>query len=98
MIDSWQNVQNDCMLCEMEKRTDWYIETRDFVVAEKLGGGPFVVVKEHKKQLDEWEWLEMERTVGMVFKEFNVRVMMNIVEDHWHGHLITDESVDLSDE
>lgn len=94
----WENVQEDCLLCEMEKKTDWHLETQDWVVAEKLGGGPFVVSKRHQKELSDEEWEEMERIVGFVFDEFTVRVMMSLVKDHWHGHLITDEDVDLSDE
>lgn len=95
---NWRNVQDGCMLCEMEKRTDWHLETQDWVVAEKLGGGPFVVYKKHQENLSDEEWADMERVVGKVFDEFNVRVLMNIVEEHWHGHLVTDESVDLSSE
>lgn len=77
------------MLCSMDKRTHWYLETDDWVVAEKLGGGPFVVYKEHTEELSGEEWLEMEQVVGQVFDDFEIRVLMNIVEDHWHGHIIT---------
>lgn len=95
---NWRNVDRQCQLCEMDKRTEWHLETKDWVVAEKLGGGPFVVYKKHTKELTEDEWDDMLRIVGKVFDEFEIRVLMNIVEDHWHGHIITDEDVDLSDE
>lgn len=85
---NWRNVQSDCLLCRMEKRTKWYLETKDWVVAEKLGGGPFVVYKRHTKELSDDEWQDMERVVSHVFEDFEVRVLMNIVESHWHGHLI----------
>lgn len=84
----WENVQDDCLLCEMEKRTKWYIETPDWVVAEKLQGGPFVVYKRHKKELSDEEWERMEHIVGLIFDEFDIQVMMNLVKDHWHGHIV----------
>lgn len=86
------------MLCEMEKRTEWYIETPSFVVAEKLGGGPFVVSKSHKKKLTDDEWKRAEHLVGLLFDDFELVVRMNLVPDHWHAHIVTDERVDLSDE
>lgn len=95
----WRNVQDNCLLCEMEKRTNWYIETRSWVVAEKLGGGPFVVSKHHKKELSDDEWDKMERIVGLAgFNDFEIDVRMSLVKSHWHGHIITDDSIDLSDE
>ena len=96
--DHWENVQNDCPLCEMDKRTEWHLETRDWVIAEKLGGGPMVVYKTHKTELSDEEWSDMERVVGKVFDEFDIRVLMGVVEDHWHGHIIVDENIDLSNE
>lgn len=95
---NWRNVQHDCPLCEMEKKTEWYFETKDWVIAEKLGGGPMIVSKRHESYISDEKWQEMERMVGYVFDDFEIRVQMNIVEDHWHGHIVTDESVDLSDE
>lgn len=96
--DHWENVQDGCLLCNMEKKTEWYIETPRFVVAEKLGGGPFVVSKKHQMELSDEEWAAMEHLVGLLFDDFEVRVLMNLVEDHWHGHIVTEEDVDLSDE
>lgn len=95
---TWENVQPDCMLCRMEQRTHWYEETEDWVVAEKLGGGPFVVSKEHTEELSDEQWSAMEKVVGRHFGEFEIRVLMNLVTEHWHAHIITDEEVDLSDE
>lgn len=96
---NWRNVQEDCLLCEMEKKTEWYLETPDWVIAEKLGGGPFVVYKKHTKELSDEEWEEMERVVGIIFPDFEIRVRMNLVPDHWHGHIIeTGETRDLSGE
>jgi hypothetical protein len=84
---TWKNVQDDCLLCEMDKRTEWYLETKDWVVAEKLGGGPFIVYKRHQTELSDEEWDDMERVAGRVFDDFDVRVIMSHCPNHWHGHL-----------
>jgi len=95
----WENVQPDCMLCEMDRRTEWYLETPEWVVAEKLGGGPFVVSKKHQESLSDEEWDHMEHVVGICFDEFEIDVRMNLVPSHWHGHITTSNTdQDLSDE
>ena len=94
----WRNTQGDCLLCEMEKRTEWYFETKDWVVAEKLGGGPFVVYKRHKKELSDDEWEDMERIVSYVFEDFELRVIMAHCPNHWHGHIVTTDDPDLEGE
>ena len=96
--DTWSNVQEDCILCEMEKRTEWYLETPDFIVAEKITGGPFVVFKTHRDKLTPSEKDKMRHIVGLVFDDFEIRVMMNLVEDHWHGHIVTTDSPSLDGE
>lgn len=96
---TWNNAHGNCLLCRMEKKTEWYLETEDWVVAEKLGGGPFVVYKTHKKQLSEEEWDEMEETVARVFDDFEVDVRMGMVPNHWHGHIIpSGKAFDLTNE
>lgn len=94
----WQNVQDDCMLCQMEKKTEWHFETPSWVIAEKLGGGPFIVYKKHQKELSDEEWEEMERMVGFCFDDFELEVIMSHCSNHFHAHIVTDGSVDLSDE
>lgn len=98
--DNWSNVQNDCMLCEMEKKTKWYIETPDFVVAEKLGGGPFIVSKTHQKELSDEESEKMRHLVELLFgKDAETRVIMGMCPNHYHAHIIADDlDVDLSHE
>lgn len=96
--DEWFNVHRDCMLCDMEKKTKWYLETPRLVIAEKLGGGPFVVWKAHTKELTEEQREVVEHAVGILFDDFDIAVRMNLVEDHWHGHIVTDDEVDLSNE
>jgi len=95
----WEDVQDDCMLCEMEKRTEWYLETRDWVVAEKLSSGPFIVYKKHTKSLTDDEWDRMEHIVGLVYDDFEIDVRMGMVPDHWHGHILPKgEHFDLTNE
>jgi len=83
----------------MSKKTEWHLETPRLVVAEKLGGGPFVVWKEHKQELSDEEWAGVEHTCGILFDEFEIDVRMNLVSSHWHGHLLVDDgTIDLSNE
>jgi hypothetical protein len=86
---NWDNSQAACQLCQMDKRTDWYIETQDWLVAEKLGGGPFVVVKAHTDTISDKQWRRMREIVGLVFDDFEITVLMNICTDHWHGYITT---------
>lgn len=96
---NWKNVDESCQLCRMSKKTEWHLETKRWVIAEKLGGGPFVVSKRHQKELSDEEWDEMERIVGLLYDDFDIVVRMNLVKDHWHAHLILpDEENDLSGE
>ena len=89
-IGHWDNAKEHCMLCEMEKKTEWHLETPNFVVAEKLGGGPFVVVKEHVKELTKSQYRQMQHVVGLLYDDFEIVVRMNLVKDHWHGHIRTE--------
>lgn len=86
---NWRNVDEDCQLCEMEERTEWHLETADWVIAEKLTGhGDMVVYKRHTSDLSDDEWEEMERIVGILYDEFEIEVLMHHVEDHFHAHII----------
>lgn len=85
---TWENVQQDCMLCEMEERTKWYYEDENVVIAEKLTGGPFVVWKEHKEELAEEERKYVEKKVReFAGSDYTLAVLMNICEHHWHAHI-----------
>ena len=96
MASDWENVQDGCMLCEMDKRTEWYEETENWVVAENLGGGDFVVSKTHQEEISDEEWEEMEEVVGRVFDEFDITVLMNIIRDHWHGHITNSQTINVT--
>ena len=95
---NWKNVQDDCMLCEMEKRTEWHIETPQFVIVEKLSGGPFIVSKRHETQLSDEKRNAAERLVSLLYDDYELRVVMGMVKDHWHAHIVTDDDIDLSNE
>jgi hypothetical protein len=97
--DTWERVDRDCMLCRMEKKTEWYVETPHVVIAEKLSGGPFVVWKEHTKSLTEEQMSRVEHTVGVFFDEFELDVIMSHCPNHWHAHIQqTGDGIDLSEE
>lgn len=96
---NWRNAKDDCMLCEMEKRTEWHLETPRWVVAEKLSGGPFIVSKRHQESLSDDEWERAEHIVGLLYDDFELDVRMGMVPDHWHAHIVReDDEIDLSDE
>jgi hypothetical protein len=87
------------MLCEMDKRTEWHIETPSFVIAEKLSGGPFIVSKNHEKQLSDERWERAEHLVSLLYDDYELDVRMNLVPSHFHAHITTDNTdPDLSDE
>lgn len=75
----------------MEKKTKWHKETDDFVIAEKLIGGSFIILKNHKENISDNKLAEAHKLVEDIFGEHKFRVMMNIVTNHWHAHIITDE-------
>lgn len=89
---TWNNTLDSCPLCEMDKRTHWYRETDDFVIAEKLGGGPFVVLKNHVEDPSKETVEDAHEVVESEFGKHEFRVLMNIVRDHWHAHIITDKN------
>jgi len=88
-LGEWSRSRDDCMLCEMQKKTHWYIETPQFVVAEKLSGGPFIVLKDHKKTIDsDEEWAAQHLSEVVFGEDIELDVRMGMVPDHWHAHII----------
>lgn len=83
----WKYTKEDCMLCHMEKKTEWHLETKDFVIAEKLQGGPFIVSKHHEAELSKERRERAERLVSLLYNDFKLQVLMNICESHWHCHI-----------
>ena len=84
----WKNVEQDCQLCHMDRLTEWHIETPRFVIAETLSGGPFIVSKKHETQLSDERLCAAEHLVSLLYGDAaSITVMMNLVEDHWHGHI-----------
>jgi hypothetical protein len=98
----WRNVDEECLLCEMEKRTEWHIETPEFVVADTLSGSPFIVSKVHgvkKGEQTDKRFEDARRLVSLLYDNFELVVKMNMCPNHWHGHIVTkDEKSDLDSE
>lgn len=86
--DGWQNVQSDCTLCHMTKRTEWHIETPNFIIADTLSGSPFIVSKTHEQSLSEARREKAEHLVSLLYDEFELVVRMNMVKNHWHAHVV----------
>jgi len=97
--DGWENIQQDCILCHMTKRTEWHIETPDFIIADTLSGSPFIVSKTHEQSVTGERREKAEYLVSRLYDEFELDVRMNMVENHWHAHVTTvNSNTDLSDE
>lgn len=87
----------DCAFCpKPEKRTKWYEETENAILMEKLGGGPMVVLKRHTTEPTSEELEHCKELASRYFDDPEFRVLMNVVTEHWHGHVV--EGQDLSNE
>jgi hypothetical protein len=86
---TWDNVQDDCQLCDMEQLTEWYYEDDEVVVAEKPHGGVMIVLKRHTKEPTEAEHAYMKGLLNGLFgKGHETKVIMAHVEDHFHAHIV----------
>lgn len=100
---TWHNVQDDCMLCEMDKRTKWYYEDDVVVLADTLGPNPhpFVVLKSHDAEATVWEKGYITAIAKATFpdRELSLDYRGGLVPDHYHIHIVfEDGDVDLSGE
>lgn len=84
---NWENVQDGCELCEMEERTEWHLETQDFVIANTLSGSPFIVSKRHETELSDERRDKAERLVRLLYGEHELEVIMAHCPNHWHAHI-----------
>lgn len=99
---NWRNVDDECMLCRMEKKTEWHIETPEFVVADALSGHPFIVSKVHgveKGEQTEERFEKARHLVSLLYDDFELDVRMGMCPYHWHCHITTSNNdTDLTDE
>lgn len=98
---TWDNVDPSCMLCDMDKRTKWYYEDDLIVVADTLGSNPhpFIVLKEHKREAEEYEKGYMKATAKQLFGECELEYRGRMVPDHYHCHIVQrGRDIDLSKE
>lgn len=80
-------MEEDCPFCPIEKKTEWYYEDDLIVVCDTLGGTPMVVIKRHDEQPTYGELKRAEEEVWNIFGRNEFKVLMNVVEDHWHAHI-----------
>ncbi|QLG30032.1 hypothetical protein HUG10_20720 (plasmid) [Halorarum halophilum] len=86
--EGWDSVDDDCMLCEMEQCTHWYYEDDELVIADNLVGRPFVIWKDHKQSVSIDELQTVQHRVRGIFSDHELQVIMNMVPDHWHAHIV----------
>lgn len=86
----WTDANRDCDLCNMEKRTEWHMETTNFVIADTLSGTPFIVSKQHEEELSADRRAKMERLLDLMYDDWSMTVTMDQYPEHWHGHLSID--------
>lgn len=89
---TWDNPQDDCPLCEMAEETHWYHEDRKVVIADALSTDePFVVLKSHTTDPTDFDLGYAEGVSEYLFGECDFSVKMNVVDDHWHAHIVDPE-------
>ena len=88
MDSGWDDVDDDCLLCEMEKKTIWYYEDDELLIANTLHGSPFVIWKEHKTEITVDELQTVRHRVEAEFGQHSLQVEMNLVPDHFHAHIV----------
>lgn len=88
MDSGWDHVDDDCLLCEMEKKTIWYYEDDELLIANTLHGAPFVVWKDHTEKIGQTELQTVQHRVSAEFGEHSLQVEMSLVPDHWHAHVV----------
>ena len=82
-----------CELCNLEKKTKWYYEDKDFIICDcETCKIPMVVPKEHADAATSLTKVYIAGLVTGVFKKsFHFRTEPRKVKDHWHWHIIFGE-------
>lgn len=79
----------DCLFCpKPEKRTEWHHVDDTCLVIDKPSGEPMIVLDRHDDQPSVDEAKHMDGVLNHLFDEFDVEILMNHVENHWHGHIV----------
>lgn len=81
-----------CELCNLEEKTKWYYQDKDFIICNcKTCKIPMIVSRDHG-QVGDSERNEAYFTglVKGVFhgKDFSFRKEQRKIKDHWHWHII----------
>lgn len=86
--ENWTNEQDDCPLCNMEPRTDWFYEDETIVIANTISGHPFVILKRHQTECPDEILEHASEVVQSLFGDHEFRTRMNKVPDHFHTHVV----------
>ena len=81
----------ECELCNLEKKTHWYIECDDFVVCDcTVCGVPQVVLLEHTMTPRAEVLIKMENALRAIAQEkmlsFVIDKQQRKIPDHLHWH------------
>ena len=88
--DNWSNVDTDCELCKMDKKTTWYYEDEQIIVSDTLSGNPFVVQKNHDDNSEDGLIKHAHEVVNELFGSHTFDTRMNKFPNHFHTHIILD--------
>lgn len=86
-----QQSQDECAFCPRPAmKTHWYEETDTAILMNNFAGRPMVVLKRHTTEPTDKEREHCMELAETYFVEPSFRVMMNVVTDHWHAHIMHD--------
>ena len=90
-------MSSDCAFCpKPDKLTRWYEESDRAIVMNNFHGEPMVVLKRHTETPTDEELQHCRELVSNHFSDdCEFRVLMNIVEEHWHAHIVEESSKTL---
>lgn len=79
---------SDCAFCPMEKRTDWWYEDDDCIIANKPTGEPMAVLKEHTTDPTDEQLEHLHNCVEELCGGHSFQIIMDHVPNHFHAHII----------
>jgi hypothetical protein len=82
-------MSNKCELCERKKLTKWYLDEKDWWIADcKTCGKPMIVYNHHEMNVKLSDVLFILQIVYSKFGKVKIRFNQRKVKDHLHWHII----------